>query len=82
MFGGPEDKENCKEWNTRLDLKTENFLRRGIIVLCSETILKNKNSAKNVTLFLNINLSILLPWIPCIFVQLHLDPTKCTTFTI
>jgi hypothetical protein len=25
---------------------------------------------------------ILMPWIPCIFVQLHLDPTKCTTFTI
>jgi hypothetical protein len=24
----------------------------------------------------------LMPWIPCIFVQLHLDPTKCTTFII
>jgi hypothetical protein len=25
---------------------------------------------------------ILMPWIPCIFVQLHIDPTKCTTFII
>jgi hypothetical protein len=29
-----------------------------------------------------IDTSILMPWIPCIFVQLYLHPTKCTTFTI
>jgi hypothetical protein len=27
----------------------------------------------------SIQYIILMPWIPCIFVQLHLDPTKCTT---
>jgi hypothetical protein len=39
-----------------------------------------KNSVHTKPVLLNSHLLFfLVPWIPCIFVQLHLDPTKCTT---